>query len=168
MTKRTIVIFIILTLFAAGVYFIWNSEQQTKIITIAQDDTVYEIFLLNPPKKTKEQLRWLQKNQNILKEVYNIPENPERFYLSFWDIKGGFRSLEDRRWKYYQEPDDAVCFEGIPTPLNCLEKKNFLFNIQNIFNNKTYISTKDGKDFEQDSEGNITPTKIKSSIIISE
>lgn len=162
---------VLLFLVGAGLYMLFTVKQlntsvsellrlqanntHTRIVTITQKDQFYDVLLLNPPLTVEEQLQWWQDNQSLLKDIYNIPQDPQNFYIGFTNIEEGFRSLNDKTWRYYQDPDSVFCIQSLPSPLNCLEKEHALFRVSNFGANENEIFINNNGYFYQDAAGNI-------------
>ncbi|MBT0725538.1 DUF943 family protein [Rosenbergiella sp. S61] len=129
------------TLFLTGcmllAYISWMSLRPVDIVAVHEDGSSIDILVKNFPITSKGKINWWLKNEDSLKEKYNIPK-PEQdgyFVIIFWLFGGGYKKTDGY---------DRLCFDDMKTEINCIDKDR-VFSISNSKNRGTIFTVSDGE-----------------------
>ncbi|UYU31145.1 DUF943 family protein [Siccibacter colletis] len=114
MKKRTAFAGIIIL--TALILLIWITLRTPEIKAVHRESYFTSVLIENPPLTARGALTWWRENQAMLKAQYHIPQEDcdQVFYLSLWDFADGYKEEEDK---------DRLCFDDMPAPRNCIDKK---------------------------------------------
>lgn len=128
------------------------SFRSVKIIAVHQDGNYSEVLVKDYPFTDEGKINWWLKNKMVLKEKYNIPRPSEdgRYHVILWDFGDG-----------YKEGDgyDSLCFDDMPPPINCIDKKKVITIGHNI--NSSASFTVSGGVYDLHDNGLIVKRKRK-------
>ena len=126
-------IIIIITLF----YCVFITLRPVKIIAVHNRSSGFSDVLVDHfPVTTKGKIAWWLKNQDMLKNHYDIPgpEFSDDFIITFWYFGEGYMK---------QEKYDRLCFPDMQTKRNCIEKEK-AFTVSDGGNSGLYFTVSDG------------------------
>ncbi|QKJ85073.1 DUF943 family protein [Paramixta manurensis] len=131
----------------------------TEIITVYQSDSFSRILVKNPPLTDRAKIAWWQKNQEILKNQYHVPQ-PEASYgswnVSVWNIGNGFKEREESTFLDFF-PTSQRCFDEIKATKNCINYDRVITIVKTV-NGITRFSIKN-RNYTQLTNGEIVRRK---------
>lgn len=145
-----IIIPVLVITFIIALTYSYLRQEDVRIIGVHQDDFTAVIVVDHLPYLQKSKIGWWIKNKNSIIRNYHIAPGNEQKTMNYVIYGFGSGYVEENK-------KDRLCFEGMKSPRNCLEK-NILMTVmrkreggtQFIFNEDSYI---------QDTKGNIYKEK---------
>ena len=133
--KKLIGSIFIIAITAAG--FLCFSLRPVKIIAVHNDGNYSDVLVDHFPVTVRGKIDWWQKNSEMLKKRYDIPNAAPygSYTITFWYFGDGYRE----RGRY----DDRLCFTEINTPKSCIEKDK-AFTVRYSKKSGIYFTTSDG------------------------
>lgn len=118
-------------------YVFLLSLHPVKIVAVHGDGNYSYILVKNFPFTDKGKIIWWLKNRDMLKNIYGIPRSAiyGGYDVTFWDFGDGYKEEE----KY-----DRLCFNDMPTEINCIDKKP-LFTIRRFNYERELFITYEGR-----------------------
>lgn len=96
-------------------YFLWLTSRPVEIISVHEDGNYGSVLVKNFPITNKGKINWWLRNKAILKSRYDIPKPAVYggYDITFWNFNDGYK----------EEKYDRLCFDGMQTKKNCIDKE---------------------------------------------
>ena len=148
MTAKMGYLVLAMTFLSAAILFLYLSFRPVNIIAVHKTLRSWNILVDHLPPGSKQKISWWHKNKEAISKKYPIPNVNylQEYNISIWQFGDGYKELG----KY-----DRFCFNDMPPPKNCIEKKRLMYitltrdgEVSYWLNDTRYVQKANGELYE--------------------
>lgn len=144
---RNLLFLIMLLILLPLGYITYLNKRPVKVLATYESYSVLDILVNDLPYSTEKKIQWWHNNKSIILKKKNIKEAYDggpKYYV-FFEFDGEYKE---------EGKEDRLCFDEVPPPKNCIDKKRLMSASLNI--NKQWIYSIGDKSYKLNSNGKIT------------
>jgi hypothetical protein len=124
LSERPIRSAIVIGLLVYGLYWLCRPVE---IVAVHNNNGYVRILVKHFPVTERGRIAWYERNEPRLREQYGIAKGDKDgfFSVTVRDFAKGYQALDRARMM-----EDFLCFDDMPTEINCLEKDGILLLIR--------------------------------------